>query len=46
MSVSAGTTSDLREILLVMAAHMLIGLFAKHGVVSFQSLKSIYQRIK
>jgi hypothetical protein len=46
ISISAGNTSDLREILLIMAAHMLVGLFAKHGVVSFQSLKSIYQRIK
>jgi hypothetical protein len=46
MSVSAGNTYDLREILLVMAAHMLVGLFAKHGVVSIQTLKLLYQRIR
>jgi hypothetical protein len=46
MSVSAGNTNDLREILLVMAFHMLVGLFAKHGVVSIQTLKTLYQRIR
>jgi len=46
MSVSAGSTNDLREILLVMAVHMLVGLFAKHGVVSIQTLKTLYQRIR
>jgi hypothetical protein len=45
-SFIAGNTSDLREILLIMAAHMLVGLFAKYGVVSFQTLKTIYQRYK
>jgi hypothetical protein len=46
LSFSSDNAGDVREMFLIMAAHMLIGLFAKHGVASYQTLKTIYQRVR
>jgi hypothetical protein len=43
---NAGNVSDLREVLLILAAHMLVGLFAKYGIASFQTLKTVYQSVR
>lgn len=43
---NSGNVSDLREVLLILAAHMLVGLFAKYGIASFQTLKTVYQSVR
>jgi hypothetical protein len=46
MSFSSGNFSDLRESMLIFAAHLLVGLFTRYGIASFQTLKSLYQEIR
>ena len=46
VTIGSGDASALREISLIMALHMLVGLMAKHGVASFATLKSMFSSIR